>query len=474
MASAGSTNRRRSRQICVIGDNRQVIETIRMFAGSDYTVHVITAAPEIEGNLIAAANVNASLIENYETLPEDIPSGPYFICVDQTAVAQAIREKLPATRAIFHLGTERTARQYRRSKQGLLQLHEPLAETRRRLLNRLDTIHKVDRLCSMVKRGSSPLILIYGDPDPDAIGAAMGLATIWQAVGAQPIIRYTGNVSRYQNQLLLSYLKEEIAVLGKNEQEEAEFIAVVDAQPAFWKENKPAARVIIDHHPECPCTNEAEFVDLQTVGSTCTMLTDYLSSIDFPINKQLATALHFGLSTDTNDLTRNATPEDIAAAAFLHSRSDHNFLGRLYRAKIPAAALDHIAWAISNRYAYRDLLIVHNGTIDTPDYLVQIADFLLYTCGVTWVVAAGVYKEKLVVVLRGDGHRLDVGARAKQAFDKIGSAGGHRIMGRAEIPLTSEDPIRDSVTILVENLFKRLQPTTQDQMLLHMRRALGL
>jgi hypothetical protein len=91
-----------------------------------------------------------------------------------------------------------------------------------------------------------------------------------------------------------------------------------------------------------------------------------------------------------------------------------------------------------------------------------MADLMLLTCGITWVVCAGVIDGKLVAIFRGDGHRQDVGKRATLAFGKIGSAGGHRTMGRAEVPL-NDATISDSIGILVENLFRRMRESRRNR-----------
>ena len=43
----------------------------------------------------------------------------------------------------------------------------------------------MDRLRDIARGAELPLILMYGDPDPDAIAAACGLATIWRLAGVQ-------------------------------------------------------------------------------------------------------------------------------------------------------------------------------------------------------------------------------------------------------------------------------------------------
>ncbi len=297
---------------------------------------------------------------------------------------------------------------------------------------------------------------MYGDPDPDAVGAAMGLAAIWRRAGAQPLLRFSGEVRRYQNKLLVNYLKQSIEPLGPHELEESDLVAVVDAQPGFWREQPPNAQVVIDHHPRREDT-VAPFLDLrEDYGSTSTILTEYLFDSDIPVDRKLATALLYGIITDTDDLKRNASSADIRAFDLLHERADRHFLARLEKSQVPMAMLDDIAWGISHRVVYGEMVLVHFGAVAQADVCVQLADLLLLTCGITWVVCAAVVDGKLVVIFRGDGHRQDVGKRATLAFARLGSAGGHRTMGRAEIPLDGTS-VQDSVELLVNNLFRRMR-----------------
>jgi hypothetical protein len=86
---------------------------------------------------------------------------------------------------------------------------------------------------------------------------------------------------------------------------------------------------------------------------------------------------------------------------------------------------------------------------------------LLLTFGISWVVCAGVVEKprRLVAIFRGDGHHQDVGRRAATAFAELGSAGGHRTMGRAEVPLDDDQTVDDSCALLVKCLFKRMRPS---------------
>ncbi len=454
-----------SRDVTLIGHNGQVVSAVGLFVGGGIRVRVYTASRELEEQLAPYPGVTVSVIgEDYDQRPSDLPPPPYFVAVDLAEVAVRIRSWLPDTVARFMLGSERLLR---KRVAGYLQLHESSAAVRTRLEIRLATLRRVDRLMELARGAKHALILMYGDPDPDAIGAALGLRTIWGAAGCSTIIRYTGEVQRYQNKLLLSWLKVPIERLDAVEQQQADLIAVVDAQPGFWRDNPPKAQVVIDHHPKRDDT-VADYLDLRTgCGATSTIITEYLSEAGLPIDRQLATALLYGITTDTDDLKRNAGAADIAAYELLQHRADATFRARLDKSQIPMQVLDWISWGIGHRVVHRDLCQIHFGNVPTADIMVQVADLVLLTHGIAWVVCSGIRKDdngrRLVVVFRSDGHHSDVGKRARDAFADIGSAGGHRTMARAEIPLQDQDH-EDVVGLLVDNLFKRMAPVRRKRM----------
>ncbi|MBA2481332.1 MAG: DHH family phosphoesterase [Planctomycetes bacterium] len=424
------------------------------FVGGSIPVRVYTSNQEIEDQLAPYPGVQTTVVPaDYGTRPLDLPEPPYFLGVEDAAITERIDAWLPPTTARFLI-----RRDHRRQPlRGFLTLLPQQAENRQQVLRRLAALKRVDTVMDLARGKHQPLILMYSDPDPDAVGAALGLATLWKAAGATPLIRYTGEVQRYQNKLLLSYLKYPIERLQDDELEAADLIAVVDAQPGFWRDAPPRAHVVIDHHPRREDTS-APYVDLrETYGSTSTILTEYLVEADIPLNRQLATALTYGIVTDTDNLRRNASSADIRAFDLLHDRADRHFLARLEKSQVPMSMLDYIAWGISHRVVYGDMVMIHFGKVPTVDVCVQVADLMLLTCGITWVVCAAVNDDRLVAIFRGDGHRQNVGKRASLAFSKIGSAGGHQSMGRAEVPLEGAS-VEESIEMLVNNLFRRMTP----------------
>jgi len=86
---------------------------------------------------------------------------------------------------------------------------------------------------------------------------------------------------------------------------------------------------------------------------------------------------------------------------------------------------------------------------------------------VFYVIVAGIVKDRMIVIFRGDGYRQDCGAIARKAFSQFGSAGGHRSAARVEIPVETVKSALDGDLspetvdrFLVQRLRRQKQPAT--------------
>jgi len=80
----------------------------------------------------------------------------------------------------------------------------------------------------------------------------------------------------------------------------------------------------------------------------------------------------------------------------------------------------------------------------SPDICVIIADFFMRISSVNWSIVSGIHNSKLVIIFRNDGIRKNAGTVAIKGFGHIGSAGGHKSMSRAEIPIKELEPHVDA------------------------------
>jgi nanoRNase/pAp phosphatase (c-di-AMP/oligoRNAs hydrolase) len=307
------------------------------------------------------------------------------------------------------------------------------------LARKEETVFNVFKLKTMVRENDTLAVLIYGSPDPDAVASAMALREILNQTKplAKCVFVATEPVIRYQNAEFIREMKVEIEMLDKIDLREFRLIAIVDAQPTFFGEalGELKPQIVLDHHP-CKSTWHASLADVRpSYGALSTIMTEYLLAARVRIPKRLYTALLYGIRSDTVNFERDVSLEDIGAYYLTFSRANRQLIRRIELNQIPERFLKYFDYACQRKRRYRDRVIVFLGTVESPDACVQVADFFLRVINVFYVIIAGIVKERLVIIFRGDGYRQDCGAIARKSFGIFGTAGGHRSAARVEIPM---------------------------------------
>lgn len=302
-----------------------------------------------------------------------------------------------------------------------------------------ETIQNVVKLTGMVQECESLAVLMYGAPDPDAISSAMALREIIaQRSGlARCVFVSTQPFIRHQNLEFARSIGVEIQLLEKTDLHDYRLVAVVDSQPSFFGESLDGIRpqIVLDHHPRTPGWR-AELEDVRRgYGSLSTIMTGYLLAAHVRIPRILYTALLYGIRSDTNNFERDVRLEDIGAYYLNFSRANRELIRRIEMNQIPERYLKYFDFAYRHKHRQREKIFSFLDTVENADVCVQVADFFLRIIQIYFVVVAGIVKDRLVIVFRGDGYRMNCGAIASRTFGRLGSAGGHRSAARAEIPL---------------------------------------
>jgi nanoRNase/pAp phosphatase (c-di-AMP/oligoRNAs hydrolase) len=287
-------------------------------------------------------------------------------------------------------------------------------------------------------------LAILIDPDPDAIASALALKRLlWRRLSSC-VIAPIRPITRPQNQRMVQLLGISLTPLQDLNIEEYNRKALVDSQPSH-REPLGVYRydVIIDHHPRVPET-KAKLVDIRPeYGATSTIMTEYLREARIKPSLKLATALYYGIKTDTANFERPAIEADVRAFHYLFGFTRKPLVRRLEFAEFNIPMLGYFQQAL-NRFRIRHTrLFAFLGPVNTPDILVILADFFMRAGDISWTIVGGIYKDTLVVIFRNDGLRKNAGRLASRAFGKLGSAGGHAASARAEVPIdnTQINPI---------------------------------
>ncbi len=281
-------------------------------------------------------------------------------------------------------------------------------------------------------------VLIYGNPDPDALASAMALKQVLEEKtkgGLKVEMSYTGAVGRPENASMIRLLKIPVSPISEAEAKDADRIALVDSQPQFFTDFAlPRCDIVIDHHPML-MERPAAFADVRPgYLATASIMTEYMRAAGVRLTRGMASALLYGIKTDSRNFMSELSQGDIDALRWLRAKSDRDIVKRIEFSQFSRESLDYFSIALVRRRFVQGVMFSHLGPVPTYDVCVQVADFLIRVEHVEWALVTGVVATELVVVFRNDGVKKDAGYLARTAFGKIGSAGGHKSMGRANIP----------------------------------------
>ncbi|MDR3358292.1 MAG: DHH family phosphoesterase [Desulfovibrio sp.] len=286
---------------------------------------------------------------------------------------------------------------------------------------------KTDRWCVLI------------NADPDALASAMALKRILLNHAHSMEILRINEVTRPDNLAMIRDLRIPVKPWAPEKSAAFSHFAIVDSQPHHNGLFEGISfSLIVDHHslpPEHAQPSEAFCCIRPEFGSTSTIMAHFLHSLRIRPTTRLATALLYGIRTDTATFERGGSDKDLRAWQWLFRFADLNLLRRIIRSEYLRE------WLPAFSQAFRSLKDCRGGGVyvslhhvKSADLLVGIADFFTKVQDLRWVAVSGIVDKTVVVVFRGDGGR-DIGRLADACFYDVGTAGGHRMMGRAEFPL---------------------------------------
>jgi nanoRNase/pAp phosphatase (c-di-AMP/oligoRNAs hydrolase) len=279
------------------------------------------------------------------------------------------------------------------------------------------------------------LILLHNEPDPDALAAGLALRNLLRRTRTTAIIAAMHGVTRPENVRMADLLDIQVEAITPEEFSSFDRIATVDVQPHYFPGMLPRVDLVIDHHPEQPGYTTV-FKDIRPdYGSTCTILTEHLRAVDVNISERTATAMLYAIKSDTLFFARQTNRVDLEAFTFLYPLSDPALIRKMEGAELTVDRLEHVTRALSASRLRNQVLSAFLGETTREDFIPYTADFLLQIEDVKWTIVSGIVAGQLIVSVRNLGYSRNAGEFVKAAFGEIGSAGGHRAMAKAVVPL---------------------------------------
>lgn len=330
-----------------------------------------------------------------------------------------------------------------------------MTEIKAKLRQWRQSLEKEQRWCIMI------------NADPDALASALALRRIMLPRVRLVHIMRINEVTRPDNLAMIRYLNIPVRPWQAESREQYDHFAIVDSQAHHNKAfHDISFSCVIDHHPLPPDDVEQpahiDMYDIRhDVGATSTIMTQYMQALRMRPGPRMATALMYGIRTDTAAFERSGSEADLRAYQWLLRYANMDLLRRIARSEYLRE------WLPLFSRAFRSLTDCRGGgaygsvsEVKSADLLVSIADFFTKVHGLRWIAVSGIVKKVVVVIFRGDGGR-DIGRLADACFYDVGEAGGHRTLARAEFPLEAIPPeVKPSEFILQRLQRRKLRPRT--------------
>jgi nanoRNase/pAp phosphatase (c-di-AMP/oligoRNAs hydrolase) len=341
---------------------------------------------------------------------------------------------------------------------------------------------KVAALLEVARGRKQALLITHDNPDPDAIASAWALAQLLEErSGVVSTLAYGGLIGRAENRAMVRQLKIPVQPIHRLKPQDYDLMGLVDTQPDIGNHSLPPGNlqpiVCVDHHPLRPETALAAFHDVGgEYGATSTKITGYLRAAGVTPRPAVATALFYGIKSDTRDLGRLVGPMDVDTYAYLIPMTDMPLVSAIEHPQVPVEYFQVLVKALRNARLHGQVATVDLGAVYIPDIVAEMADRLMSIEGVKWGLATGEHEGELYLSVRVNDKRMRCGTLLRTHVEplKAGSAGGHGAMAGARIDLERLGKDRAARVRkrkrLLDKLIKEMGGTREFSLLLPRRR----
>lgn len=316
------------------------------------------------------------------------------------------------------------------------------------------------------REGLTSAIWMHDTPDPDAIGSALGLAWVLKKLtGVKSEIFHGGAISHPENKSLVNVLS--LTFSGPKDWDESKYdiVGVVDGTPAVVRGVDINPNIIVDHHKVNIEEDDSTFVINKQVGACASLIYEIILDEDLTLESDdniEATALLFGIMTDTNNLlTGNVVDIDFKAFSYFREIADIQVVQNVKTYPIPAYMFEYEGIIANDENTLEEFgtLISFLGSLSSQkkDVLAHLADRMQRKEGIDTTVIMAIVGDYLVASVRSSKVSLDVDTFVKKVFGSD-YAGAKRGIGGATVPLgifklpSDDTEIKDQIIDLTKKI----------------------
>lgn len=328
-----------------------------------------------------------------------------------------------------------------------------------------------------VKGGDKIAVFTHHMPDPDAIGAIMGLEWVFSKLDVEVDGFYEGTISHPQNRAMCNLLDPNMRPIEEYVSAEYQHCIMVDCIPeadnAGLGDHKIKFDVVVDHHKVLPNGGFKGLAINLKNGSCCGTICSLIKACgynfqdDNDADSKVATGLMVGIATDTDGLLADScTEHEFEGYWRLFEFRNDKALKEIIKFKRPKFWIDRKAEASKDAVIDEDgIAVVGVGLLPEKHFnlIADVADEMISWVGVeTAVCFAVVDGRQIVGSIRSINASLDMNeicARLGFKERKIGGGGGREGKGSYRYSIEGlaieEDEDEDIKTAMWQTINKK-------------------
>ena len=171
------------------------------------------------------------------------------------------------------------------------------------------------------------------------------------------------------------------------------------------------------------------------------------------MDKSVATALIFGIKSDTMGLSRGVSQADVDVYQQLYGMCDMELISSLEHCSLKFEDLKAYANAINSIKIYDNISFANTG-YNCPEALIaSISDFMLDLVEIDFTVVYSIRDDGIKLSVRSIGE-INAGIVTNDALSDIGGGGGHAEMAGGFVPFASGTS-RRKISLMIEHIEER-------------------
>lgn len=317
--------------------------------------------------------------------------------------------------------------------------------------------------------------IIKGSPDPDAIASSLALLSYYQSLGGDGEIYHEDYVSHSANKAMINILDIKIQEAEFKQLNPQYYVITDHCNPYIEGIDISKCVLHIDHHKE---NHEGESKPSITqiieydAGACSSIVTKLLNEVDYFNSgansvSQVATALAYGIRTDTDNLDA-ARAKDYDAMKILSQYTNKENLQKITRSRISTQTADVLKKALMAEKNEQNWLYAGVGFLQETyrDSIASVADELMRRSGTDSVLVYAIIEKHGEHAVEGSVRSIDA-SFDMDSFVKAfsNSAGGRKYKGGFKIPLgvlsccPNQEQLEEVVNSSIENKLKSVLST---------------